>query len=107
MQSEEDLYKLIGENIFYFRLINRITSQELADKIKEKKGAQIATLALQAFEVGNELMEIGTLLGIADSLEVSPDRLMQKASFGDFVNGFGKNELEAVIFSTGKTTKED
>jgi len=71
-----EVYKLIGERIRDERQKKRLTQDELASMIGLKRAS------ITNVESGRQQLLVHTLLQIADSLGISPDRFLAKRPAG-------------------------
>ena len=95
MQSEEQLYKTIGENVFYYRLKKRLSLQELLNQLRIKDFPSLSMDDLNSIESGTLLIEIPLLIDIAEILQIDLADLLRPQSFSNFIADFGAEQLQA------------
>ena len=94
MRGEEEMYKIIGHNIFYYRLREKLTIHALSEKITSELTISLTPEELQEIEIGSAIMEVGQLLIIAEALKINIEKLLQQLSFYEFLADFGKERVE-------------
>ena len=95
MQSEEQLYKTIGENVFYYRLKKRLSLQELLLQLQARDFPHLSKNDLNSIESGTLLIEIPLLIDIAEILQIDLADLLRPQSFSNFIADFGAEQLQA------------
>ena len=97
MRSEEELYQLIGQNIFYYRLRENLSIEELSERIAKHQEVTIPVTELQRYELGHAIFEIGTLLTYCGcTAKFIQSRLLRTHSFSNFLLILVKNKLKDV-----------
>ena len=104
MPSEEKMYQTIGQNIFYYRLKERLSVEDLSERIAKNQEVTIPVSELQEFELGTAIFEIGALLTIAEALRIHPATLLRNHSFFNFLMDFGKEQIQACFLFEERTS---
>lgn len=73
MYKEENIYKLLGENIAKYRASNRLTQTEFADKVSMSR-ASIANIEVGRQKVFvHQIYNFASALGLSNIQELLPD----------------------------------
>ena len=102
--GEEELYQLIGQNIFYYRLKEKLTLAMLSERIATDLPMTLSVAELQKIEDGYAILEIGPLLTIAEALRIEVDYLFQIRSFADFLKDYGKAQIEQHFLTNAESS---
>ena len=78
MQSEEELYRIIGHNIYKYRKKIGLSRTDLSQKLHGEQNVRILPAEIEDFEQGLSLIEVAQLLAISVVLQTDLNHFVQR-----------------------------